>query len=154
MRLYLVQHGEAKSKLEDPERSLTDKGVKDVTALADFLKAKVSFDHIVHSGKLRTQQTTDILTAAIAPNITPAVIDCISPNDDPQKLAELIASWTGDNLVVGHLPFMAHMVGLLVNNNPDKTLNNYQPGSMVCLEKDDGKQEWVIAWILRPELFN
>ena len=26
MRLYLVQHGEAKSEKEDPERSLTDRG--------------------------------------------------------------------------------------------------------------------------------
>ncbi len=154
MRLYLVQHGEAKSKQEDPERGLTNKGISDIETLADFLKAKVSFDRVVHSGKLRAQQTADILTAAIAPNITPAVIDCINPNDDPEKLAKLIVSWTGDNLIIAHLPFMARMVGLLVNNNPDNTLNNYQPGSMVCLEKEDGAGEWKIAWILRPELFN
>jgi phosphohistidine phosphatase len=153
MHLYLVQHGEAKSKQDDPERGLTDKGISDVEALADFLKGKVNFDRIVHSGKLRAQQTGDILTASLAPNITPAVIDYINPNDDPKKLADLVASWTGDNLVVGHLPFMARMVGLLVNNDPDKELNNYQPGSMVCLEKEDSTG-WKIVWILRPELFS
>ena len=153
MRLYLVQHGEAKSKQDDPERSLTDKGINDIEALANFINGKASFDRIIHSGKLRAQQTSDILAAAIAPNITPAVIDCINPNDDPHKLAELVKSWTGDNLIVGHLPFMARMVGLLVNNDPDKALNNYHPGSMVCIENEDGKQEWQIAWILRPELF-
>ena len=153
MHLYLVQHGEAKSKQEDPDRSLTEKGIKDIGALADFLKAKISFDRIVHSGKKRAQQTAEILTAAIAPDQTPAVIDCINPNDDPQKLADLIAGWTGDNLIVGHLPFMARMVGLLVNSDPDKVINNFQPGSMVCLEKEDSA-EWKIGWILRPELFN
>ena len=152
MRLYLVQHGEAKSKQEDPERGLTDKGISDIETLADFLKGKVSFDRIVHSGKLRAQQTVDILTTAIAPNITPAVIDCINPNDNPQKLKELIENWIGDNLVVGHLPFMARVVGLLVNNESDKALNNYRPGSMVCLEKENSS-DWKIAWILRPELF-
>lgn len=153
MRLYLVQHGEAKPKQEDPERSLTDNGIKDITTLANFLKGKTGFDRIMHSGKLRAQQTADILTTAIAPNIVPTVIDCINPNDDPHKLVELIKGWTGNNLVVGHLPFMARMVGLLVNNDPDMTLNNYQPGSVVCLEKDDSTQ-WKIGWILRPDLFN
>ena len=30
MRLYLVQHGEAKPEEEDPERPLTDRGASDV----------------------------------------------------------------------------------------------------------------------------
>ena len=30
MRLYLVQHGEAKSEEEDPDRPLTDRGASDV----------------------------------------------------------------------------------------------------------------------------
>ena len=37
MKLYLVQHGEAKSKVEDPQRPLTERGKEDVarvTALA------------------------------------------------------------------------------------------------------------------------
>ena len=38
MRLYLIQHGEAKSKQDDTERSLTDKGIREVSALAEFLK--------------------------------------------------------------------------------------------------------------------
>jgi phosphohistidine phosphatase SixA len=30
MRIYLVQHGEAKSEEEDPRRTLTDKGIGEV----------------------------------------------------------------------------------------------------------------------------
>ena len=34
MKLYLVQHGEAKSKAEDPQRPLTERGREDVARVA------------------------------------------------------------------------------------------------------------------------
>jgi phosphohistidine phosphatase SixA len=34
MKLYLIQHGEAKSEAEDPERSLTARGEKEVVAVS------------------------------------------------------------------------------------------------------------------------
>ncbi len=34
MELYLVQHGEAKSKAEDPQRPLTQRGREDVARVA------------------------------------------------------------------------------------------------------------------------
>ena len=37
MKLYLVQHGEAVSKLEDPGRSLSERGAQDVQAVAALL---------------------------------------------------------------------------------------------------------------------
>ncbi len=33
MRIYLVQHGKAKSKEEDPERSLTIEGIEESTQI-------------------------------------------------------------------------------------------------------------------------
>ena len=38
MRIYLVQHGEAKSEEEDPRRTLTDKGIGEVQKVAEFLR--------------------------------------------------------------------------------------------------------------------
>ena len=38
MRVYLVQHGQAKSEEEDPQRGLTDKGIGEVEKVADFLR--------------------------------------------------------------------------------------------------------------------
>ena len=37
MRLYLVQHGAAKSEQEDPQRGLTDEGRRTVEKIAEVL---------------------------------------------------------------------------------------------------------------------
>ena len=36
MKLYLVQHGEAVSKQDDPERPLSEQGLQDVQAMAEI----------------------------------------------------------------------------------------------------------------------
>jgi phosphohistidine phosphatase SixA len=38
MRLYLVQHGEAKSEAKDPERSLTIRGEEETKKISDAAK--------------------------------------------------------------------------------------------------------------------
>jgi phosphohistidine phosphatase SixA len=51
MDLFLVQHGEAKSEAEDPERSLTDRGAEAVRRMAAWAaQVGVKVDQIRHSG--------------------------------------------------------------------------------------------------------
>ena len=51
MKVYLVQHGEAKSEKEDPQRNLTDKGIDEVQKVANFLRPlKLTVNAIWHSG--------------------------------------------------------------------------------------------------------
>ena len=50
-RLYLVRHGEAKSKDEDPERGLNEAGVTGVTRMAAWAAAAgIQVQVIRHSG--------------------------------------------------------------------------------------------------------
>ena len=153
MKLYLVQHGEAASKDVDPERQLTDKGKEDVSRVAAFLgKAGVRADGVIHSGKLRAQQTAEILAGAIAPGVEIGINGQINPNDDPTAIEwqELIG---GESLlVVGHLPFMGRLVAYLVTGQPHALVTAWQPGSMVFLELDE--DNWQIKWMLRPELLS
>ena len=153
MRLYMVQHGEAKSKEQDPERSLTEEGRGDVERLAVFLKKSgVSVGRVIHSGKLRAKQTAEIMAGAMAKGVTTETSEIINPLDPPEPFAKLVSEWDADTLVAGHLPFMARLVALLVTGDPEQIVVSYQPGSVVCLERDaDGK--WAVAWMLRPELF-
>jgi broad specificity phosphatase PhoE len=66
MRIYLVQHGEAKSEEEDPRRTLTDKGVGEVQKVAEFLRPlTLAVDTVWHSGKARAQQTAELLAEAL-----------------------------------------------------------------------------------------
>ena len=61
MRLFLVQHGEAKTEQEDPERPLTDRGASDVSRVARAATEAriVTAERIVHSGKTRARQTAE-----------------------------------------------------------------------------------------------
>lgn len=66
MKLYLVQHGEAVSKQEDPERPLSEQGTRDVQAMAGFLKhAGIKVVRVWHSGKRRAEQTAIILAKVV-----------------------------------------------------------------------------------------
>jgi phosphohistidine phosphatase SixA len=54
MGLYFVQHGEAKSEAEDPERSLTIRGEEDTRKISGAAKRLgIRSSRIYHSGKKR-----------------------------------------------------------------------------------------------------
>ena len=154
MKLYLVQHGEACSKNVDPNRPLTEQGKADVNRLAVFLrKSGVSVERIIHSGKLRARQTAERLVNAIAAGSVPEVSPAINPNDDPAQFAQLSFSWTGDTLIVGHLPFMAKLVSQLALRNTQTVFTEFTPGSAVCLERH-ADNRWTLNWMVRPEVMN
>lgn len=152
MKLYLVQHGAAVAKDIDPERPLSEQGVRDVRAIAGVLRdAGIRIDRSWHSGKRRAVQTATILAKAVAPAATIEPVDGINPNDPVTVFAEDADVWDQDTLVVGHLPFMARLVSLLTTGDPEQELVSYSPGSVVCLERRD--TDWILLWMLRPGMF-
>jgi phosphohistidine phosphatase len=154
MKLYLVQHGAACAKEVDPERPLTDEGRVDVERLAAFLgQSGMRVGRIIHSGKLRAEQTAQCLAAVVAPGVLIESSGIINPNDNPGAFDWQSGSWDHDTLVVGHLPFMAKLVAHLVYGDENRPVAAFQPGSMVCLERQDGS-DWQINWMIRPELLD
>jgi phosphohistidine phosphatase len=152
MKLYLVQHGEACAKDVDPARPLTEQGKADVNRLAVFLrKSGVRAERVIHSGKLRAEQTTQRLSNAVAPGVTPETSDMLEPNDDVGAFSRHIREWDQDTLIVGHLPFMARLVSQLTLGNTLNLYTAYTPGSIVCLERTDDNQ-WLMNWMVRPEV--
>jgi len=152
MKLYLVQHGEACAKDVDPERSLTDRGREDVERLAAFLgRAGIAVERVIESGKLRAAQTADLLAAVVAPLVELETDARLQPNDDPAAIDWAQMTGDTDTLVVGHLPFMARLVSMLVAGDPGRPIAAFRPGSVVCLERDDDGS-WQIDWMIRPEL--
>lgn len=152
MKLYLVQHGEAYAKDEQPERPLTQRGREDVQRLAAFLqRAQVQVGRVIHSGKLRARQTAELLAQAIAPGVALESSGLINPNDNPAAFDWQGDSWDQDTVIVGHLPFMAKMVSQLLMEEQDRLIAGYRPGSVVCLEHGE-TGGWQLAWMIRPEL--
>ena len=62
MKLYLMQHGKAMSKEENPERPLTDQGKDDVGRVSKSIaQAEIQLSEIRHSGKRRAEDTANIV---------------------------------------------------------------------------------------------
>ena len=111
MKLYLVQHAQALSKEEDPARPLSEAGQEDASRMASFLgKAGIRAERVIHSGKLRAQQTAERLAQALAPGVELEVSGLLDPNEDPRALDWQSEAWDRDTLIVGHLPHMARLV--------------------------------------------
>ncbi len=153
MKLYLVQHGDALAKDVDSDRPLSNVGHAEVGQLAELLTGHMSVSRVLHSGKTRAQQTAEIFTAIIAGEFPVEAISGIGPNDPVEKFANQLMDWDEDILVIGHLPFMARLVSLLVTGSEDMGVISFTPGSIVYLESiDDG--HFQVQWMLRPELLS
>ena len=150
--LYLVQHGEAVSKEIDPDRPLSNEGKDAVMRLATFLSNQgISVDRVLHSGKTRARETAEIFAKSIAESGLTEAISGINPNDPVEKFVTDIEGLTAPTMIVGHLPFMAKLVSQLILHSDDVALVEYQPGSVVCLNKAE-HNNWIINWMIRPEL--
>lgn len=151
MKLYLVQHCDALSKDENPERPLSDKGLKDAIKMAAFLHdANVLVDEVAHSGKLRAEETANVLCKTVWLGQTAAKMDGLKPNDPTDHLINTALTSGGDLMVVGHMPFMGRMATRCLCGSEDGVAVGFEPGSVVCLERaDDG---WSLNWMMRPSM--
>jgi phosphohistidine phosphatase len=152
MKLYLIQHGAALAKEVDPARPLSESGLQDVQAMAEFLTgAGIRVERVWHSGKLRAEQTAHLLVKAVLPRGRMEKVGGIGPNDDVAGFVSDADVWEQDILVVGHLPFLSRLVARLVAGDPELELVQFLPGSVVCLERCE-IDRWMLLWMLRPEL--
>lgn len=151
MEIYLAQHGEAKSKEEDPRRPLTEAGRSEAAVVSLALKRHALRPGAIwHSGKLRAKQTAAAFAAALEPEDGVQEKSGLDPRDDPEVTAEAIGGLEAPILAVGHLPHLSRLVSLLVAGDPDLEIVRFRPGGVLCLARsDDG---WRVAWYLTPEL--
>lgn len=153
MKLYLVQHGEAVAKEENPDRPLSDRGRRDVERVAEALAAAgIGAGQVLHSGKDRARQTAEILAEVAARGGLPQARDGLSPNDPVAPVAAEAAGWEQDTLIAGHQPFVGRLAARLLTGRDDGAVIGFQPGTVVCLERDAESGGWALAWMLRPEL--
>ena len=152
MKLYLVQHGHAVSKEADPQRPLSDQGRADVEWMAAFLgQAGVRVSRILHSGKKRAEQTAELLAGSVGLGLGVEKISGIDPLDPAPEFARVVNEWQADTMVVGHLPFMGMLVSHLVAGDEAAGIVAFRPGTVVCLEREEGAK-WSVSWMIRPEL--
>ena len=152
MRLYLVQHGDSVPEQADPQRPLSAAGRRQVEAVARLLaSAGVRPARTTHSGKLRAQQTAELLAMACAPDHGVEAAAGLSPNDPVKPVARMVASLSADTMLVGHLPFMGRLAGRLVTGDEHVDVVAFVPGTVLCLEPG-ADDRWRVVWMVRPGL--
>lgn len=152
MLLYLVQHAEAKSEAEDPQRDLTAKGLQDIKKMAAYLgKLQLEVGQILHSGKTRALSTARILAEALQPPQGLAASPGLAPLDDPGIWAARLAEMTEDLALVGHLPHLGRLAALLVCGDPEKGIVNFKMAGVVCFRRL-APVDWVVEWLIIPEV--
>lgn len=152
MKLYLVQHAKAAPKEIDPDRSLTEEGLRDIQKVAAFIKPlNLQVDYLWHSGKKRAAQTAEVLAEAVKLDEGVTARDGLAPNDDVTALANDLAAATEDIAIVGHLPFLAKLASLLLAGSESVNTVAFKNASIVCLTRSD-ENRWQMDWMVIPEL--
>lgn len=149
--VYLVQHGEAKPKEEDPERPLTRAGKETVQQVAAWAaRMGLRVDQVRHSGKLRARQTAAIFAEKLQPREGIASYPGLAPNDDVRPVVEELATCPCSVMLVGHLPFLSRMAGALLVGDPQREPIRFRQGGLVGLVTEG--EAWKVACVVPPEL--
>ena len=155
MDLYLMQHGEATTEAENPERPLSEAGreaVQRVSARARAVGVHVGV--CVHSGKRRAEQTAQLFMGQLGGPADVSARQGLAPKDAVAPTAQWLRTATERDAiaVVGHLPFLDRLASLLVAGDEEAQVVRFRMGGLVKLEPKDTGEGFVIAWALTPEL--
>jgi phosphohistidine phosphatase len=154
VRVYLVQHAEAKPEEIDPQRRLSGEGIRNAQRVAAFLKPRrITVHSIWHSGKARAQQTAEIFASSLILSEALTHREGLSPNADVNRIQRAVEQSKGDLMIVGHLPFLSKLASMLVNEDETRDVVIFQNACVVCLEKGDAAR-WRIVWTITPELLS
>ena len=151
MNLFLVQHGQAKSKADDPAQSLSDAGAEAVEIMARWLaNSELKVTEIRHSGKQRAGHTASIFARHLLPPQGLVAAPGLNPMDDVHRVADELGEYRGALMIVGHLPFLGRLTGLLLAGDPECEVVRFQNAGVVCLQAYEG--QWSVAWVVVPNL--
>jgi phosphohistidine phosphatase len=157
MDAYLVQHGEALSEAQDPQRPLSVEGRAAVAKMGDYLTARASrlitqpILEVRHSGRLRAMQTAEILAHTVCPQAPLKSFQGMNPNDPPQIVYEELVSsrvHPGVIMLVGHLPHLARVAGLLLAGSADNAPIQFVNAGVVKIRATES--HWAVEWYVTP----
>jgi phosphohistidine phosphatase len=156
MNLYLVRHGDAVSKEENPERPLSESGAESARLIGRFLGPGVlrSVSEVRHSTKLRARQTAELICAEAGVGAELIEVSNIEPMADVGDLAAELSDAPDDVVLVGHLPHLDRLASKLVAGEADREAFSFETCSVLCLRRMEGSEPaaWAVAWMVYPGL--
>lgn len=136
MLLYLLRHGDALNDptLHDSERPLSDLGVQQASAAAEFLKLSgVSIGLVIASPLLRARQmaTPTNVLLGVREFLTS---EYLTPGSDQRQLFTLINTKNAESiLLVGHEPHLSGTIALLLFGEAGARIE-MKKASCACVE--------------------
>lgn len=151
MRVYLVQHAEAMSEEQDPDRPLTDVGREHTKRTGEMVaELGVDVEQIRHSGKTRAGETAEILGDVLCPREGVVATSGLGPLDDVAPVVEALDREVEPVMLVGHLPFMERLAGRLLTGDAGQPVIEFNNAGIACLEKKN--EGWQAIWVITPEI--
>jgi phosphohistidine phosphatase len=152
MEIYLMQHGPALPKDQDPDEGLSPEGKDRIHAGGQALKKMgVTFDAILSSPKKRSKETAAIVAEEVGFPVekiveTKKVKAMTPPEETVQALSEL--SGAGRVLIAGHLPSVAELASFLLTEGSKATVQ-FEMGGCCLIEVDElpthsGRLRWYL----------
>jgi len=157
MEIYLIQHAVAKSDREDPVRPLSQVGEAQMKRIAEHVAGLgVKVDRIYHSGKLRAQQTAEILAKYTEATDRVEVKEGLDPGDEVGPIRDWLDQLADEGVrsvaIIGHLPFLNNLASLLVTGNQETRLIAFENAGVVKLAPKPLGKSYCLSWILTPGL--
>jgi len=70
--------------------------------------------------------------------------------EDVGAIADDLKGYRGSLMLVGHLPFISRLTGLLVTGDPEGEVVQFRNAGVVCLSDEGGR--WQMSWAVVPDL--
>lgn len=119
-------------------------------------KLGFTVDRIYHSGKLRAQQTAEVLARHLGVVGKVEAKSGLNPNDEvaPIKdwLDQLSSQAMGSIVIVGHLPFLDKLASLLVAGTEDAHVVAFQNAGIVKVVPKSTGSGYSIQWVITPDI--
>ena len=155
MEIYLMQHGSALPKEQDPDEGLSPGGEARIHASGKALKKMgISFDVILSSPKKRSKQTASIVAKEV--EFPPEKImetEKVKAMTPPEETIKALAEYAGNQriLIAGHLPSVAEVASFLLTEGSKATIEFERGGCCRIDVEDLPTHSGHLRWYLTPE---
>lgn len=155
MEIYLMQHGLALPRDEDPEEGLSSEGDELIHATGKALrKMGIGFDAILASTKKRARQTAAIVAEEVGFPMEKIIeTDKVKAKTPPEETIQVLAELSGCTkvLVAGHLPSLAEVASFLLTDG-SKASVAFENGGCCRIDTEElPTHSGRLRWYLNPE---
>ena len=155
MEIYLVRHGTAHAKEDDPERRLNNSGLEQCRLSGRALRMlDIKFDLIISSPKARARQTAEIIAGEVGyPKEEIKITKTLEPTASPNDTISYLNNFADKNrlMLTGHLPLLGNLASELLSKNAQISLY-FEAGAVCQIDVDMPiSHTGILKWFLTPE---